>query len=162
MNRTPLFVAAIVAACVYPQLAAADAPDACKVAGAGDVGKALGVPVTSTTARSAGSCNYRTSAFKSLTLTVVPQSSPAEAKTQYHEMVTSKLNLRRAVGRRTGAGRRGASLGAEHLRAQEQHDLRLHDDRQRRQRCRCAAHHRACEGQHRARALNRRSRVNQV
>ena len=91
MNRTPLFVAAIVAACVYPQLAAADAPDACKVAGAGDVGKALGVPVTSTTARSAGSCNYRTSAFKSLTLTVVPQSSPAEAKTQYHEMVTSKL-----------------------------------------------------------------------
>lgn len=91
MKRTLLLAAALAAASAWPHAAAADTPDACKIASAADVGKALGAPVVSTTARHAGTCSYRTSAFASLTISVVTPSSPAEAKSQYHDMVTSSV-----------------------------------------------------------------------
>jgi hypothetical protein len=92
MKRTLLLATALVAASLMPHAAAAEPPDPCKMVSTADVGKALGTPVTSTTARHAGTCSFRTAAFTSLTITVVPQSSSAEAKSQYHDMVTNKLN----------------------------------------------------------------------
>ena len=91
MKQVPWFVAAVIAACSCPLIAVADAPNACKIASTADVAKALGAPIASTTARSAGSCSYRTASFTSLSVTVVPSSTPAEAKSTYHDMVTSKL-----------------------------------------------------------------------
>jgi hypothetical protein len=94
MKHALVTLTAAVAALASPCLATAAAPDPCKVVDSADAAKALGAPVTSETTRAIGnslSCTYHTSALPRLSVTTVPFSSAAEAKTEFHAMVTSPL-----------------------------------------------------------------------
>jgi hypothetical protein len=70
----------------------ADTPRECSLVSFADAGKALDATVGSVTTRSVGdetTCSYRaTAGFKRLEFTVMPFKSAADAKSEFHAMIT--------------------------------------------------------------------------
>jgi hypothetical protein len=93
MKRTLMALTAAVAALGCPHVSSA-AADPCKLVTTADAAKALAAPVTQTTTRVVGgsnSCTYHTAAPPRLSVTTVPFASPTEAKSEFHQMVTSPM-----------------------------------------------------------------------
>ncbi len=114
MKATFIVLSAAVAAlaCPHPGSAAADP---CKIVNSTDAAKALGAPVTSTTTRVMGgstSCTYHTSALPRLSFTLMPQTSPAAAKSEFHQMITSPLTRVSPSEAESGIGDEAQRLGS--------------------------------------------------
>jgi len=102
VNRSLVLLVASTAACAWTFSAAAAAPAACNAVSFAEAGKALGVPVTAVTARTHGdatTCSYRASgSFKRLEVSILPFKSQADAKSDFHAMVTDpRLHLAPSV-----------------------------------------------------------------
>jgi hypothetical protein len=113
MKRIVMSVTAAVAAFAFPHPGSA-AVDPCKLVTSADAAKALAAPVTQTTTRSIGgsnSCTYHTAAPPRLTVTTEPFASPAEAKSEFHAMVTSPMTQAAPSSVEPGIGDEAQRLG---------------------------------------------------
>jgi hypothetical protein len=115
MKSTRTFLAVAVAALLWPHASSAASVGACKVVSSADAAKALGAPVTAQTMRVVGgsnSCTYHTSALPRLSVTTMALASPAEAQSEFHQMVTSPLTQVAPSEAESGIGDETHRLGS--------------------------------------------------